>query len=31
LPAIKDVIKKVDIEDKKVYVKLMEGLLWQSL
>jgi 16S rRNA processing protein RimM len=27
LPAIKDVIKKVDIEDKKVYVKLMEGLL----
>lgn len=27
VPAIKDVIKKVDIKDKKVYIKLMEGLI----
>ena len=27
LPAISDVIKKVDIKSKKIYVKLMEGLI----
>ena len=27
LPAISDVIKKVDIKSKKIYVKLMEGLM----
>lgn len=27
LPAISDVIKKVDINSKKIYVKLMEGLI----
>jgi len=27
LPAIKDVIKKVDIEEKKIIVKLIEGLI----
>ena len=27
LPAIKDVVKKVDIQNKKIIVKLMEGLI----
>lgn len=27
LPAISDVIKKVDLKSKKIYVKLMEGLI----
>lgn len=27
LPAIKDVVKSVDIKNKKMYVKIMEGLL----
>ena len=27
LPAIKQVIKKVDIKSKKVYVEMMEGLI----
>ena len=27
LPAIKQVIKKVDIENKKIYVEIMEGLI----
>lgn len=27
LPAIKQVVKNVDIKDKKVYVKLMDGLI----
>lgn len=27
LPAIKEVIRKVDITDKKIYVKIMEGLI----
>ena len=27
LPAIKDVVKNVDIKNKKMYVKMMEGLL----
>ena len=27
LPAIKDVIKKVDIENKKITVHLLEGLI----
>jgi ribosomal 30S subunit maturation factor RimM len=27
LPAIKDVIIKVDLEEKRIYVKLMEGLV----
>lgn len=27
LPAIKDVIKKIDIKNKKMYVEVMEGLL----
>mgnify|MGYP004576688191 CR=1 FL=1 len=31
LPAISDVIKKVDIKSKKIYVKLMEGLIWNIL
>ena len=28
LPAIKQVIKNVDIKDKKIYVELMDGLIW---
>ena len=31
LPAIKQVIKKVDIQNKKIYIETMEGLLWQIL
>ena len=27
LPAIKDVVKKIDIQNKKIIVKLMEGLI----
>jgi 16S rRNA processing protein RimM len=27
LPAIKDVILKIDLEEKKIYVKIMEGLV----
>ncbi|MEG2348856.1 MAG: ribosome maturation factor RimM [Clostridia bacterium] len=27
LPAIHDVIKKIDIENKKIYVEIMEGLI----
>ncbi len=27
IPAIKDVVKKVDIQNKKVYIELMEGLI----
>lgn len=29
LPAIKDVIKNVDIENKKIIVHLLEGLIWK--
>ena len=29
LPAIKDVIKKVDIKNKVITVHLLEGLLWK--
>lgn len=28
LPAIKQVVKKVDIDEKKMYVELMKGLIW---
>lgn len=28
LPAIKDVVKEVDIESKKMVVHIMEGLIW---
>jgi len=31
LPAIKQVIQKIDLEQKKISVKLMDGLIWQSL
>ena len=31
LPAIKDVIKKVDIAGRKMYVEIMKGLIWQNL
>lgn len=27
IPAIKDVVKKIDIENKKIYISLMEGLI----
>ena len=29
LPAIEDVIKNVDIENKKIVIHLMEGLIWE--
>lgn len=28
LPAIKQVVKKVDVDEKKMYVELMKGLIW---
>lgn len=31
LPAISDVIKNVDIENKKIVVHLMEGLIWELM
>lgn len=31
LPAIHDVIKKVDLKNKKMYVEIMKGLIWQNL
>ena len=31
LPAIKDVVSKVDIDNKKIVVKLIEGLLWKLI
>ena len=31
IPAIKNVVKNVDILNKKMYVELMEGLIWKSL
>jgi len=27
IPAIKDVVKKIDIKEKKIYISLMEGLI----
>ena len=27
IPAIKDVIKKVDLKSKKMYIEMMDGLL----
>lgn len=29
LPAIKDVIKEIDIQNKKIIVNLMDGLIWK--
>ena len=31
LPAIKDVVKQVDIKNKKIVVKLLEGLIWKLI
>jgi len=31
IPAIKDVIKKVDVKNKKMYIEMMEGLQWHIL
>ena len=31
IPAIKSVVKDVDIEDNKMIIELMEGLVWLSL
>jgi len=31
LPAIKDVVKKVDIQNKKIIVKLLDGLIWELM
>jgi len=31
LPAIEDVIKDVDIENKKIIIHLMEGLIWELM
>jgi len=27
IPAIKDVVKKIDMKNKKIYISLMEGLI----
>lgn len=31
LPAIAQVVKKVDIKNKKMYIEMMEGLIWEKL
>jgi Cu/Ag efflux protein CusF len=31
LPATKEVIKKIDIENKKITVHILEGLLWNLM
>ena len=31
IPAIKDVVKDIDIKTKKIVIELMEGLIWLNL
>ena len=31
LPAIEDVVKDIDIENKKIIVHLLEGLIWELM